>query len=136
MPPVPKFIPSVAFVLSRRRTVEALTRRLGRCYAFTVPVFGPTVMVSDPVLTKQIFTTSPDVLYNIQPNLSRFLGRVHCSRWTASNTAVGANSLTPPFHGKAIRAYEQIVEEETLREMASWPEGKGIRHLEPMMHIT
>ena len=32
------------------------------------------VMVSDPVLAKQVFTTSPEVLHNIQPNLSRLLG--------------------------------------------------------------
>mgnify|MGYP000868157432 CR=1 FL=1 len=136
MPPVPKFIPSVAFVLSRRRTVEALTRRLGRCYAFTVPVFGPTVMVSDPVLTKQIFTTSPDVLYNIQPNLSRLLGPGSLFALDGFEHRRRRKLLTPPFHGKAIRAYEQIVEEETLREMASWPEGKEFATLEPMMHIT
>lgn len=44
--------------------------------------------------------------------------------------------LTPPFHGKSIRAYEQIVVEETLREIESWPQGIEFETLEPMMHIT
>lgn len=133
---VPKFIPATAFVLSRRRTVDALTRRLGRCFAFTVPVFGPTVMVSDPALAKQIFTTSPDVLYNIQPNLSRMLGPGSVFALDGFEHRRRRKLLTPPFHGKAIRAYEQIVEEETLREIGSWPEGREFATLDPMMHIT
>ena len=44
--------------------------------------------------------------------------------------------LAPPFHGKAMKNYEAIVEEETLREVASWPEGSEFETLEPMMRIT
>ncbi|MDT5338321.1 MAG: cytochrome family, partial [Mycobacterium sp.] len=44
--------------------------------------------------------------------------------------------LTPPFHGKSIKNYEVIFEEETLREAASWPEGREFESLEPMMRIT
>ena len=35
-----------------------------------------------------------------------------------------------------MKNYESIVEEETLREMASWPEGSEFETLEPMMRIT
>jgi hypothetical protein len=44
--------------------------------------------------------------------------------------------LTPPIHGKSIKNYEQIIEEETLRESANWPVGHELRTLEPMMRIT
>jgi cytochrome P450 len=44
--------------------------------------------------------------------------------------------LTPPFHGKSIKNYEKIFEEETLRETANWPEGQAFPTLEPMMRIT
>ncbi len=44
--------------------------------------------------------------------------------------------LTPPFHGKSIKNYEKIFEEETLRESANWPEGQAFPTLEPMMRIT
>lgn len=46
------------------------------------------------------------------------------------------NLLSPPFHGKSIRAYEQIVVEETLREIADWPIGKPFETLSPMNRIT
>lgn len=46
---------------------------------------------------------------------------VRCSLSTAPITASGANySLR---HGKSIAAYERIAEEETLREMVTWPDG-------------
>ena len=35
-----------------------------------------------------------------------------------------------------MKNYETIVEEETLRETASWPEGSEFETLEPMMRIT
>jgi cytochrome P450 len=44
--------------------------------------------------------------------------------------------LAPPFHGKSMKNYETIIEEETLREMAGWPEGRPFATLPPMMRIT
>ena len=44
--------------------------------------------------------------------------------------------LVPPFHGKRMNGYEAIVEEEVLRETASWPEGREFATLPSMMRIT
>ena len=99
-------------------------------------MFGNAVIISDPALTKQVFTTSPEVLYNIQPNLSRLLGPGSVFALDGAAHRGRRKLLTPPFHGKSIKAYEQIVEEETLREIATWPEGREFPTLEPMMRIT
>lgn len=135
-PRVPRALGALSFVASRRRTVERLTRKYGRAVAVSVPVFGDAVLISDPALAKQIFTTSPDVLHNIQPNLSRLLGADSVFGLEGADHRRRRKLLTPPFHGKSIAAYERIVEEETLREMASWPEGEEFATLEPMMRIT
>ncbi|KDF00032.1 cytochrome P450 [Mycolicibacterium aromaticivorans JS19b1 = JCM 16368] len=133
---VPNTLFSLAFMVARRPTTDWLTRRYGRCVTVRIPVFGNTVVVSDPALTKQIFTSSPDVLYNIQPNLSRLLGPGSVFALDGAEHRARRKLLTPPFHGKSIRAYEQIVVEETLREIESWPQGTEFATLEPMMHIT
>ena len=44
--------------------------------------------------------------------------------------------LVPPFHGKRMVGYEAIVEEEVMREIANWPQGREFETLEPMMRIT
>lgn len=135
-PRAPRWLVSPAFVAFRRPTVEWFTRDIGRAATIRIPVFGDTVVVSDPVLAKQIFTTSPDVLHNIQPNLSRLLGPGSVFALDGAEHRRRRKLLTPPFHGKSISAYERIVEEETLREIASWPDGVEFETLEPMMRIT
>ena len=135
-PTTPSALLKLAFLTARRPIVDRLTRRYGRVFTVDVPVFGPTVVVSDPALTKQIFTTSPDVLYNIQPNLSRLLGPGSVFGLDGTAHRVRRKLLTPPFHGRSIKAYETIVEEETLREMASWPDGQEFATLEPLMRIS
>jgi cytochrome P450 len=113
-----------------------LTNTVGRSVTVTIPVFGNAILVSDPALAKQIFTTSPDVLHNIQPNLSRILGAGSVFGLEGAAHRQRRKLLTPPFHGKSIKAYESIVEQETHREMATWPDGVEFESLEPMMRIT
>ena len=127
---------SLGFIADRRRTIARQIERNGRCFTAQVPVFGKTVVVADPALAKQVFTTGPDVLYNVQPNLSRVFGGGSVFALDGSDHRRRRKLLTPPFHGKSIAAYERIVEEETLREMATWPTGTEFETLEPMMRIT
>ena len=44
--------------------------------------------------------------------------------------------LAPAFHGQSLKNYEKIIEDETLRESANWPEDKEFRILQPMNRIT
>ena len=134
--PLPRALGAAAFVVSRRRTVMWLNRTLGRSVTVRIPVFGNAVVVFDPELAKQVFTTSPEVLHNIQPNLSRLLGPGSVFALDGADHRRRRKLLTPPFHGKSIKAYEQIVVEETERETATWPEGVEFESLEPMMRIT
>ncbi|WP_313673489.1 cytochrome P450 [Mycolicibacterium sp.] len=139
LPPAPRLprpLVSLGFVGARRRTIGWLTHRYGSAVSMRIPVFGDAVMVTDPVLAKQVFTTSPDVLGNIQPNLSRLLGEGSVFGLEGAQHRRRRKLLTPPLHGRSIAAYERIVEEETMREMASWPEGTEFATLEPMMRIT
>ena len=135
-PGTPDPLIGVAFVGARRRFIEWITGKYGRAATVRLPVFGDAVIVSDPALAKQIFTTSPEVLHNIQPNLSRLLGKGSVFGLEGADHRRRRKLLTPPLHGKSIAVYERIVEEETMREMASWPEGVEFETLEPMSRIT
>ncbi|WP_046318287.1 cytochrome P450 [Mycobacterium sp. UM_Kg1] len=139
LPPGPrnsKLTAGLLFILSRRRALLGLTRRYGAAFTVDVPMFGPTVFVTDPELARQVLLTSPEDLGNIQPNLSRILGEGSVFALDGAAHRRRRNLLSPPFHGKRVRAYEQIIVEETLREMATWPIGKPFDTFRPMNRIT
>ena len=135
-PKWPKLVQGVGYGLFRRQTVGRLTAKFGEAFTIKVPVFGNMVVVTDPALAKQVFTASPEDLGNIRPNLSRIFGPGSVFALEGAEHRRRRKLLTPPFHGKAMKNYESIVEEETLREVASWPEGSEFETLEPMMRIT
>ncbi|PRC43949.1 cytochrome P450 [Mycobacterium sp. ITM-2017-0098] len=135
-PPVPKVLQGLGFSVSRKWTVSQIVRRYGDVFSMTLPVFGPTVMVTDPALAKQLFMANTDDVGNIQPNLSRVLGSGSVFALDGTDHRRRRKLLTPPFHGKSIKNYEKIFEEETVRESANWPEGQAFGTLEPMMRIT
>jgi cytochrome P450 family 138 len=135
-PRIPKALQGLTFALFRRQFVHQMAQRYGDVFSCHVPIYGPIVVVADPQLAKQVFTTSPDVLGNIQPNLSRLLGSGSVFGLDREDHRQRRRLLAPPFHGKSIKNYETIIEEETLREIANWPQGTPIATLPSTMRIT
>ena len=133
---IPKALQGAAFSISRRWIIRRMARRYGDVFMLSVPVYGRIVVVAHPQLAKQIFTTSPEVLGNIRPNLSRLLGPGSVFALDGDEHRQRRRLLAPPFHGKSIKNYENIIEEETLREIADWPEGETFATLPSTMRIT
>jgi cytochrome P450 len=133
---IPKVFQGLGFAISRRWMIQRLTRRYGSVFTLNLPMYGRMVVVGDPQLAKQVFTTSPDELGNIQPNLSRLFGTGSVFGLEGEDHRRRRRLLAPPFHGKSMKKYESIIEEETLREIADWPEGRPMATLSPMMRIT
>lgn len=133
---VPKALQGLGFAMSRRWMIQQLTRRHGNVFTLNLPMYGRVIAVGDPQLAKQIFTTSPDELGNIQPNLSRLFGTGSVFALEGDEHRRRRRLLAPPFHGKSMQKYESIIEEETLREIADWPQGRPLATLPPMMRIT
>jgi cytochrome P450 len=133
---MPKVLQGLAFAASRRRMIQRLARRYGNVFTVNIPIYGRVVVVGDWRLAKQIFTTGPEELGNIQPNLSRLFGSGSVFALDGDDHRRRRRLLAPPFHGKSMKNYERIIEEETLRESADWPEGVPFATLPSMMHIT
>src|SRR6202000_1897754 len=135
-PRIPKALQGIAFAFVRRRFMHEMAHRYGDAFSLHVPVYGPLVVAASPQLAKQVFTASPEVLGNIQHNTSRLLGSGSVFALDGDEHRQRRRLLAPPFHGKSIKNYESIIEEETLREIAGWPEGTTFATLPSMMHIT
>ena len=138
-PPVvrlPKPVQMVLMSAFRRPFLQYAVKRYGSVFAINVPFFGRSVVVSDPALARQVFLASTDDLINVQPNLSRIFGPGSVFALNGKEHRARRKLLAPPFHGQSIKNYEKVIEEETLRETATWPEGTEFRTLEPMNRIT
>lgn len=132
----PKLVQGVAFAAFRRRFIRRARKRYGQVFEINVPFFGRTVYVADPALVRRVFTASTDDLVNVQPNLSRVFGPGSVFALDRTEHRNRRKLLAPPFHGQSIKNYEKVIEEETLRESANWPEGEEFPTLEPMNRIT
>ena len=139
IPPGPRRgirLQGLAFAVNRRRVVQRMSRRYGPTFTLRLPAWGKTVFVSEPALVKQLFTTSPELIGNMRPNLGRVLGRSSFFNLDGEDHKRQRKLLLPPFHGRRVQSYAGIIEEETRREAAGWPDGEPFPMQEPMMRIT
>jgi len=137
-PPVrlPKLVQGVGFAVFRRKAMRNWIKRHGRIFEINVPIFGRSVVVSDPTLVRSVCTASTEQLVNVQPNLGNLFGPGSVFGLDGSRHRERRRLLAPAFHGQSLKSYEKVIEDETLREIANWPEDKEFRILEPMNRIT
>ena len=133
---LPAVLQSFGMLIARRATTAAMRRRYGPAFSLRLPPFGRIVVVSDPALVKQLYTTQPAIAGNAEPNLGRVLGDGSIFNLDGEAHRQRRKLLTPPFHGRRLKAYEGLMAEEALREAATWPQGREIETLEPFMRIT
>lgn len=137
-PPVrlPKLVQGVAFAVFRRTAMRSWIERHGRIFEINVPFFGRSVVVSEPALVKSVCTASAEQLANVEPNLGNWFGPGSVFGLDGGLHRDRRRLLAPALHGQSLKSYEKIIEVETLREIANWPEDKEFRILEPMNRIT
>ena len=133
---LPKLVQGIGFAFFRRRAMRNWIKRHGHIFEINVPFFGRSVVVSDPALVRSVCTASTEQLINVQPNLSNWFGPGSVFGLDGSRHRDRRRLLAPAFHGQSIKNYEKVIEDETLRESANWPEDKEFRILEPMNRIT
>ncbi|MCR6482578.1 cytochrome P450 [Amycolatopsis sp. OK19-0408] len=135
-PTAPRAVQGAYALTQPLRGMRRLKARYGSAFTVNVPIFGNAVVLSDPAEIKQLFTSGPDLVDNLEVNLGRVLGPHSMFALSGDEHKRQRKLLVPPFHGKRLAAYEKIVEEETLREFATWPEGTAFATLPSMMRIT
>jgi cytochrome P450 len=137
-PRIPKTVQGIGFVAAKHGMFAGLARRYGSPFTVKLPVLGRTMVISDPVLVKDLFSTSSDLIE--RPTDLLTLGEVFGPGSTFSLAGekhfARRRLLGPAFHGKQVRSYERIVEEEVMREIATWPEGREFETMSPMLRLT
>jgi cytochrome P450 len=134
-PPIPKALQGLAFLINREKAVATVGRRYGSEFTLNLPIFGEAVVISDPALVKELFTMNTDLIARAG-TLGDVLGPGSTFSLDGTAHRQRRKLLVPPFHGKRMQGYEQIVEEEALREIATWQEGEEFATMPSMMRIT
>jgi cytochrome P450 len=135
-PRVPKAVQGIGFVTARIGMLTALQRRYGRAFTINLPLIGKTVVISDPNLIKDLFSTSSALVGVVDNNFASIIGPGSTFGLDGDEHLKRRKLLVPPFHGKQMRSYEAIIEDEVMREIATWPEGREFATMEPMERVT
>jgi cytochrome P450 len=134
-PRIPKLVQGVGFVAAREKSLAALAKRYGSAFTLRLPIFGETVVIGDPALIKDLFTTNTDLVARAGV-LGEMFGPGSTFSLDGTEHRERRKLLVPPFHGKRMASYEGIIEEEVLRETATWPESGEFETMPSMMRIT
>jgi cytochrome P450 len=138
LPPGPSWpvhAQAVAFLAARRRVMESAWKRYGTEFTVTLPSTS-MVVLTDPVLVKELFQTSTTLVQGVEPNLDVVFGPGSTFALHGDAHHRRRKLLVPPFHGKRMRSYDGVVEEEALKEISRWPEGREFPILPAMLRIT
>ena len=139
LPPAPRWpqlMQHVAYLTRGRQFVHALYRRFGTAFSMRLPFYGPAVVISDPTLAKELFRQPLDAVKGAEPNLGLVLGPGSSFGLQGDKHRRHRKVILPPFHGNRMRAYEGLIEAETLEETAQWPDGVEFPVQPVMMRIT
>ncbi|WP_433684060.1 cytochrome P450 [Nocardia sp. CA-119907] len=135
-PTTPALFQAVEVMAGRTRAWRRLHDRYGSAFTVYLPRFGRMVVLSDPAEVKALFTASSDIADNVDVNLGQFLGPGSLFSLQGAEHRKQRKLLTPPFHGRRLAVYEALIEEETVRELATWPQGQEFATMDSMMRIT
>src|SRR3954469_23192997 len=140
MPPgprVPRLVQGLLGLAAQNTTIDLLRRRYGDVFAVALPAIGRAVVVSDPELVRHVFRADPKILHaGSQSPLRAVLGPHSLLAIDEDYHLSQRKLLLPPFHGERMKGYEAIIEEEAIREMASWPADTPFATLPSFTRIT
>ncbi|MGW4351864.1 cytochrome P450 [Nocardia sp. NPDC004582] len=135
-PELPSVLQTLLYFTGRRRALERAWRRYGSVFSVSVPMYGRVVVVADPALARQLLAAGPDIAGKADPNLGRVLGLGSLFNLDQEPHRRRRRLLSPPLHGKRMRVYEDVIEQEFLRESAGWPDGVEFAIQPSTMRIT
>lgn len=135
-PSTPRAIQGAVGMTMPIRAARHLRDRYGDAFMVDLPIFGRAMVISDPDEVKQLFTSPPQLVDNIEMNLGRVLGPGSFFALEGDEHKRQRKLLVPPFHGRRLATYESTIEEEAVKEMASWPDATEFATLDSMMRIT
>src|SRR3954451_2808977 len=124
-----------------RRPLETLDQcrdRYGDMFTYRMAHEGTWVFVSDPEAVKQVFTGDPRLLHAGEANivLLPVLGEHSVLLLDEPDHMVQRKLMLPPFHGKRMQAYREVMAQAAAEEIDRWPVDEPVRMRPRMQAVT
>lgn len=109
----------------------ARTTRLGDRFLFNLPGAVDALCVTNPNDVKRVFTASNSVL-QLTPAMDRFtphhaiFGDHTLISMEGEEHITNRRYASPPFHGQALKSYEETMVRLTEKALAAWPMGEEV----------
>ncbi|WIM88977.1 cytochrome P450 [Candidatus Mycobacterium wuenschmannii] len=136
---LPKPVQGLWFLRDYHHMYGALSRRLGPVFRVNMPRLGHAIVIRDAALVKEVLNTSTDLVERATTgtaSLGDGFGPGSTFALAGDELLERRKLILPQFHGKRMRSYEPIIEEEVLREIEGWPEGQEFETLPSMTTMT
>jgi cytochrome P450 len=120
------------------RFLEACRRRYGSAVTFSTLFDSRFVILFDPELVKEVFRGSNEQLHAGEANalLGPVLGERSVLLLDGAEHLRHRRLMLPPFHGRKMQAYADVMRRATDREIESWPVGEEFPLLPSMQALT
>jgi len=141
LPPGPRMpmpLQTLGWTVRTMPFLERAQAKYGDMWTMKLAQEGPWVMVSDPDVVKQVFKGDPEVFRAGEGNaiLSPLVGHNSVLTLDGSAHMTQRKLMLPPFHGRRMQAYGELMREIAEREIDSWPSGTSMPLWPRMQAIT
>ncbi|MEH3054889.1 MAG: cytochrome P450 [Patulibacter minatonensis] len=118
--------------------VFAAARRHGDVFHMRGTVAGGAVITAHPDHVRSLFTASPELVPTIttESALAPVVGPNSVLTTNGARHLAQRKVLLPPFHGRSIAHYVQVIEEATRRELDTWESGHTVDMSAAMQRLT
>jgi cytochrome P450 len=141
LPPGPSWSLLRSTVSWWRRPLDVLEHcreRYGGMFTYRVAHEGTWVFVSDPEAVKQVFTGDPRLLHAGEANLVLLpvLGDQSVLLLDEPAHMEQRKLMLPPFHGKRMQAYGELMARIAAEEIERWPDDEPVAMRPRMQAVT
>src|SRR2546421_3415670 len=141
LPPGPR-LPKAAQTARLARDPMGYMRRCraryGELFTLRYHPFDTLVYVCDPEVIRDIFTGDPDVFRAGEANqfMEPTLGPRSVLLLDGDDHLRMRKLMLPPFHGRSVTRYRDVIAEIAARELETWPLGRSFALRPRMQEIT
>jgi cytochrome P450 len=137
-PQVPRWVQTSGFLLGGRGFLELCRRRYGGAVFMQTVFDDGFVMLFDPSLVRQVFQGPHERLNAGEANelLGPILGSRSVLVLDGAEHLRHRKLMLPPFHGRRMQLYEQVVRDAADAEIDAWPLGEPFALLPSLQALT